>query len=141
MKTLLFAVTIKDCEVQTFRSGGKGGQNQNKVESGVRIIHTASGARGEARDSRDQLINKRAAFVRMTETEEFKRWHNLEVKKRVGGVEEKTDTQYKGFGSKSIRRYVLSGKRYIKDERTGHVRTDVDNVMNGDIDSFIQAYL
>ena len=72
--TPLFTTTIKDCEIQTFRSGGKGGQNQNKVESGVRIIHHPSGARGESREHRDQLHNKRAAFKRMGETKEFKSW-------------------------------------------------------------------
>ena len=79
-RTKVLSVTLKDCEVQTFRSGGKGGQNQNKVESGVRVIHHASGARGEARDSRDQPRNKRSAFIRMCETQEFKTW----VKQQAG---------------------------------------------------------
>jgi protein subunit release factor B len=63
-KQLLFSLTRKDFTWQTFRAGGKGGQNQNKVESGVRCIHPPSGARGEARDSRDQWRNKQSAFVR-----------------------------------------------------------------------------
>lgn len=63
----MFSVTLKDCEQQTFRSGGKGGQNQNKRETGVRIIHHPSGARGEARDERSQLQNKKLAFRRMAE--------------------------------------------------------------------------
>jgi protein subunit release factor B len=67
-KMLLFSVTKKDLDVQTFRSGGKGGQNQNKVESGVRIIHRASGAVGESREYRDQPQNKKAAFQRMIKT-------------------------------------------------------------------------
>lgn len=73
-RTPLFSVTIKDCEIQTFRSGGKGGQNQNKVESGVRIIHHPSGARGESREFRSQLENKRAAFRRMGASVEFQKW-------------------------------------------------------------------
>jgi len=73
-KTPLFSVTIKDCEIQTFRAGGKGGQNQNKVESGVRIIHHPSGSRGESREFRTQLENKKAAFARMGKTETFQRW-------------------------------------------------------------------
>lgn len=52
---LAFSVTIKDCTVQTFRSGGKGGQNQNKRDTGVRIIHRPSGAVGESRQHRTQL--------------------------------------------------------------------------------------
>lgn len=63
----MFSVTLKDCELQTFKSGGKGGQNQNKRETGVRIIHHPSGARGEARDERSQLQNKKLAFRRMAE--------------------------------------------------------------------------
>lgn len=74
MKDLMFSVTIRDCEVQTFRAGGKGGQNQNKVSSGVRVVHRPSGAVGEARDSRDQLHNKRAAFRRMAESTKFQQW-------------------------------------------------------------------
>lgn len=66
-RQLMFSVTVKDCEVQTFRSGGKGGQNQNKRDTGVRIIHHPSGARGEARDERSQLQNKRLAFKRMAD--------------------------------------------------------------------------
>ena len=66
-RQLMFSVTLKDCEVQTFRSGGKGGQNQNKRDTGVRIIHHPSGARGEARDERSQLLNKRLAFKRMAD--------------------------------------------------------------------------
>lgn len=86
-KRLLFSVTKKDFEIQTFRAGGKGGQNQNKVSSGVRLIHTASGARGEARDSRDQHQNKRAAFERLLKTPEWLSWHRAEVARRLGQVD------------------------------------------------------
>lgn len=84
MKELLFSVTKKDLIRQTFRSGGKGGQNQNKVESGVRFIHEPSGARGEARDSRDQKTNERNAFLRLINTKEFKSWHKIECAKKMG---------------------------------------------------------
>lgn len=81
----LFSVTIDDCEVQTFTAGGKGGQNQNRVRSGVRIIHRASGARGEARDSRDQLVNKRAAFRRLAASPAFKRWAHERAETMIAG--------------------------------------------------------
>ena len=81
---LLFSVTKKDFTIQTFRSGGPGGQNQNKVESGVRIIHPPSGARGESREHRDQLSNKKAAFRRLLETPEWKIWHAAETRRRLG---------------------------------------------------------
>jgi hypothetical protein len=83
-RKLLFSVTIHDCEVQTFRSGGKGGQNQNKVASGVRIIHRPSGAVGESRETRSQLENKRRAFVRMAQTERFQLWNKIQASKILG---------------------------------------------------------
>lgn len=66
--------------MQTFRAGGKGGQNQNKRDTGVRWIHPASGARGEARDERSQLQNKKLAWRRMCETKAFKAW----IRKQTG---------------------------------------------------------
>src|SRR5690242_18337058 len=74
MRELVLSVTLADCEVQTFRAGGPGGQKQNKTESGVRVIHHPSGARGESREERSQLQNKKRAFRRMAETEEFRNW-------------------------------------------------------------------
>lgn len=73
-------VTAKDCVWQTFRSGGKGGQNQNKRDTGVRVIHPPSGARGESRQHRTQLENKREAWKRMASTPAFDTW----VKKMAG---------------------------------------------------------
>jgi Protein chain release factor A len=75
----VLSVTIHDCEVQHFRSGGKGGQNQNKRDTGTRIIHHPSGARGESREERSQLQNKRAAFLRMIETPRFRVWMAREL--------------------------------------------------------------
>lgn len=73
------SVTIRDCEVQHFRAGGKGGQNQNKRDTGTRVIHHPSGARGESREERSQLANTRAAFRRMAETVEFQVWMNRQL--------------------------------------------------------------
>lgn len=73
-KEKLFSVTLKDCDVQTFRSGGPGGQHQNKTESGVRIMHKESGAVGESREERSQLQNKKAAFKRMVAHPKFRFW-------------------------------------------------------------------
>lgn len=80
----LFSVTKKDFEVQTFRAGGKGGQNQNKRDTGVRIIHRASGARGEARDERSQAQNRILAFRRLVASPEFQRWLKLETARCLG---------------------------------------------------------
>jgi protein subunit release factor B len=83
---LVCRVGIDDCEVQTFRAGGKGGQNQNKRDTGVRVIHHPSGARGESREARTQLSNKRIAFRRMAESAVFKWWAHMmayDVDRRV----------------------------------------------------------
>jgi protein subunit release factor B len=91
MRELAYSVTLADCEVQTFRAGGKGGQNQNKRDTGVRIIHHPSGARAESRQYRTQLQNKKAAFRKMAESEEFKSWvfrNNVESAKVVAQVEQ-----------------------------------------------------
>jgi protein subunit release factor A len=87
-KELLFSVTKKDLEVQTFRSGGKGGQNQNKRDTGVRIIHRPSGAVGEARDQRSQLQNRRAAFNRLVSSKRFVSWLELEAAKSAMDLQE-----------------------------------------------------
>jgi protein subunit release factor B len=70
----LFTVSIKNLEVQTFRAGGKGGQHQNKTESGVRLIHRPSGAVGESREMKSQFQNKKRAFVRLVKTKAFDLW-------------------------------------------------------------------
>jgi len=87
-KKLLFSITKNDFTMQTFRSGGPGGQNQNKVNSGVRLIHKASGARGEARDSKSQAQNKKQAFLRLTSSDTFKAWLKIETARRVGKQED-----------------------------------------------------
>src|SRR5687768_3025054 len=104
MRERVLSVTIHDCVVQTFRAGGPGGQNQNKRDTGVRIIHTPSGASAESREERSQLQNKKKAWKKLAETVEFKLWlrmqsglsakmaaeldqwllpHNLKIEKKV----------------------------------------------------------
>lgn len=73
-KKKILSVTIHDCEVQHFAAGGPGGQNQNKRHTGTRVIHHPSGARGESREERSQLQNKRAAFLRMVKSPKFRIW-------------------------------------------------------------------
>jgi protein subunit release factor B len=80
VRELLFSVTLADCDVETTRGHGKGGQNRNKRDTAVRIRHRASGAVGYSQDQRSQYQNKRTAFIRMTQTKEFKTW----VRMRTG---------------------------------------------------------
>lgn len=92
-KKLIARITKKDLDVQTFRSGGPGGQHQNKKDTGVRIIHRESGARGESREHRSQLQNRRAALERLTRTVEFKLWIARMAAHQITGktLEERVD--------------------------------------------------
>ena len=78
MKHLL-TITKKDLIIQTFRSGGKGGQKQNKVETGVRIIHKESSAVGESRTTRSQYQNKSLALKRLATSGKFRVWISLKA--------------------------------------------------------------
>ena len=77
MRTRILTVTIKDCRVDTFRCPGKGGQNVNKRDTGVRITHEPSGAIGHSCEERSQLQNKKTAFRRMSESPAFRTWVRL----------------------------------------------------------------
>ena len=96
-KQHLFSITKKDLDIQTFRSGGKGGQHQNKTDSGVRIIHKESGARGECRNHREQIKNKREAFKRLTENIKFKIWINRKSREVIDKktIEERVEEMIK----------------------------------------------
>lgn len=84
MKTKSFSVTIKDCEIDTFRCGGAGGQNVNKRETGVRVRHVPSGAVGEGREHREQGRNKTSAFIKMANSDKFQKWCRVEAARRAG---------------------------------------------------------
>jgi protein subunit release factor A len=92
-KKLLFSITKADFEMQTFCTGGPGGQKQNSTNSGVRLIHKASGARGECREERHQYANKERAFMRLVESKEFKGWHKLECARRMGQPRVETEAE------------------------------------------------
>lgn len=78
-RRLLFSIGPKEFKVQTFCAGGPGGQHQNAKQTGVRIIHKDSGARGESRTERSQNQNKKAAFRRLVKSGAFVRWHRAKV--------------------------------------------------------------
>ena len=83
-KQLLFSVTIKDCDMQTFTVHGHGGGGKDTSRNGVRLTHRASGAVGEGRDHRSLTQNRRDAFARMANTDKFKAWHKLETSRKLG---------------------------------------------------------
>ena len=94
-KKLLFSVTKKDLEIQTFTSGGPGGQNQNRCQTGIRIIHKESGAVGEARDTRSQHANKKLAFGRLANSSKFRLWLKLKTYEIISQktIEERVEEQ------------------------------------------------
>lgn len=100
---MLFTVTIKDCDVQTFTVGGNGGSGKDTANTGVRVVHRASGAAGRAVDTRSQKKNKQLAFKRMAESKEFKAWHKLECAKRLGQIEEINKTVNEQLLDKDIK--------------------------------------
>jgi protein subunit release factor B len=94
MKQPIFSVTKDDFDIQTFRSGGHGGQHQNKTESGVRIIHRESGAVGESRTERSQHQNKKYAFRRLVASGKFQVWLKrkiFEIGRKIS-IEEEVET-------------------------------------------------
>lgn len=84
MKEKLFSVTAEDCDWKPLKGSGAGGQKRNKTESGMRCTHILSGATAECEEHREQSKNKRESFRKMSETLEFKKWLDLEIKRRSG---------------------------------------------------------
>jgi peptide chain release factor 2 len=129
-------INMDDVRVDTFRSGGKGGQHQNKTDSGVRFTHLPTGIVVSCRSERSQTMN-RMSCMSMLRAQLYDYYRREKEEENAKFAQEKKDIN---FGSQ-IRSYVFQPYTMVKDVRTRAETGNIQAVMDGDIDQFIEAYL
>ncbi len=134
--TIEIEIRPEDLKRDTFRSGGPGGQHQNKTESGVRYTHLPTGIAAESRSERSQHKNDAVALSLLKA-----KLYRIEEQKRRAEVEKLYDEKGEVAWGYQIRNYVMQPYTLAKDVRTGTETSKVQDVLDGEIDDFIQAYL
>ena len=125
-----------DVETQTFSCGGPGGQHVNKTQSGVRLIHKPTGIVAESRSERSQHKNKDNCWKML-----YAKLFKMEENRRRAEVERQYDEKGEVAWGNQIRNYVLQPYTLVKDTRTGTETAQVNKVLDGDLDQFMEDYL
>jgi peptide chain release factor 2 len=129
-------VLDKDLEISTFRASGAGGQHVNKTDSAVRMVHIPSGVVATCQQERSQLQNKVKALSMLKA-----KLYQLELLKREEATRKLYDAKGEIAWGNQIRSYVLQPYQLIRDERTGEETSNIQNILDGEIDSFIEAFI
>ena len=125
-----------DLRIDTFRSGGKGGQHVNKTESAIRITHIPSGIVVQCQNERSQFKNKMTA-MKILKAKLYEREEAKKIKDNQNAYDSKKEI---AWGSQ-IRSYVLHPYSLVKDHRTDYETSSAGGVLNGELDEFMKAYL